>query len=190
MLAARLSRGGRVENRRVGRVRDHDGIDELDSHGSVGVEAEPGLEHRRVRELGVRLRDSSIGAIVEAAIEADRPVHAVHHADVRTHEAAQPAEVEVERVEQAALRLTRDPVLLDVQPATPELRLESAHELVSAARRGRHIRVEHRKVGAAVARRAEVALGADTRAQAVERRPRMDGRGARLGPESHLDGVR
>ncbi len=52
-----LAVGGRVEDRGIRRVRDHDGLGQVDAEPPVRVQAEPGLEHRRVRELGVHRRD-------------------------------------------------------------------------------------------------------------------------------------
>ena len=52
------------------------------------LEAVAGLEHRRIGELAVRLGDPPVGAVVEAPVGADRPVHAVHHANPVAPEAA------------------------------------------------------------------------------------------------------
>ena len=95
----RLALGGRVEDRRIDRVRDQVRIDELDPERPVGVEAVPRLDDRRVRELGVDLGDPRVRSVVEAAVRRDRAVDAVDEADVVAREAAEAAEVEVERVE-------------------------------------------------------------------------------------------
>ncbi len=122
-----------MEDHGIGRVRDHDGLGQLDAEPPVRVQAEPGLEHRRVRELRVHGGDPTVGAVVEPAVDPDRPVHAVHHPDVVAHEAPQSCEVEVEGIEQAARRSSGDAVLLDDHAASLELAGERAHELVAAA---------------------------------------------------------
>ena len=83
------------------------GSRELDPEPPVRLEAEPGLEHRRVRELGVHRGDPPVGAVVEAPVDADRPVDAVHHPHVVAREPPQAREVEVERVEEAATACRR-----------------------------------------------------------------------------------
>ena len=110
-----------VEDRRVGRVRDDDGLAQLEAELPVLVEAVARLEHGRVRVHAVEVGDVPVGAVVEAAVDADRPVDPVHHAAARAGEAAQPPVVEVERVEEAGRRPAGDPVDLDVEPAPPEL---------------------------------------------------------------------
>ena len=117
------------------------------------LEAVPGLEDRRVRELAVELEDVPVGAVVEAAVDADRAVHAMHHPAARTGEAAQPAVVEVERVEEADGRLAGDAVHLDLEAAPPKLAHEPGEELVAAARgRWREV-VEDGEIGAVTTRR-------------------------------------
>ena len=147
----RLAGIGRVEDQRVGRVPDDHRLRELDPQLAMSVEAEPRLGDRRVRQVAVDLLDPAVRAVVEPAIDADRAVHAVHHPAVRPGEAAQPPEVEVERVEEADGRAARDAVQLDDEPAALELRDERAQELVASARRRGSELVEQREVRAAAA---------------------------------------
>ena len=60
------------------------GSRELQPQLAVLLEAVSGLEDRRVRELAVELEDALVGAVVEAAVDADRAVHAMHHPATRT----------------------------------------------------------------------------------------------------------
>ena len=72
-----------VEDRGIGRVRDHDRLPQLQPQLAMLLEAIAGLEDRRVRQLAVELEDVAVGAVVEAAVDADRPVHAMHHPATR-----------------------------------------------------------------------------------------------------------
>ncbi len=76
-----------MKDRRVDGVRDHDGVAQLDAELAVLLEAVLGLHDRRVRELAIDLGDARVGAVVEAAVDADRPVDAVHHASAVAREA-------------------------------------------------------------------------------------------------------
>src|SRR5204863_281078 len=76
-------------------------------------------------------------------------------------EAAEPAEIEVERVVQAGGRSRGDAVDLDSEAAALELAGERAQELVAAAPRPGHELVEEGEVGATAARGDPVGLGAD-----------------------------
>ena len=125
---------------------------------AVLLEAVPRLEHRGVRELAIGLRDARVRAVVEAAVHADRPVHAVDHAHAGAREATQPVDVVVEGVEEARTRACREAVLLDLEAAARELRFERAQELMSPAARRRGELVEEREVGASSARREPVEL--------------------------------
>jgi hypothetical protein len=58
----------------------------------------------RVGELAVDLDDATVAAVVETAVDGDRPVDALHHPAVVPGEAPQPAEIEVERVVEARRR--------------------------------------------------------------------------------------
>ena len=91
-------------------------VAQLEPELEVLLEAEAGLEDRRVGELAVELGDPPIRSVVESAVRADWPVDAVHQPAVRASEAAEAAEVEVERVEEAGGRPAGDPVRLDVEP--------------------------------------------------------------------------
>src|SRR5262249_48291781 len=99
--------------------------------------------------------------VIEAAIRGDGTVDAMNEPHVRAGEATEPAEVEVERVEEAHARAAGDPVQLDGQPAALELAHESSQELVPAAGRRRRELVEDREVGAAVAPPHEIRLGSE-----------------------------
>src|SRR5512133_1068275 len=103
------------------------------------------LQDRRVRQR-VDLDDAAIGAVVEAAVDAERAVDPVHHAHTPARETPQPAEVEVERVVETRRGPARERVQLDVQPATAELTDEREQELVAAAVRRRVELVEDRDV--------------------------------------------
>ena len=142
----RLAARGRMEDRRVDGIRDHDRIPKLEPELAVLLEAVPRLEDRRVRELVVDLDDPRVGPVVEAAVDADRAVDAMHHPRVRPGEPPQPSEVEVERVEEAGRGLARDPVQLDREPAAPELPDERTQELVAAAGGRRRELVEEREI--------------------------------------------
>ena len=174
-----------MEDRRVRRVRDHDRVGELDAEPAVRVEAEARLAHGRLRELRVHRGDPGVRAVVVSAVRADRPVHPVDEAHVVADEAPEPRQVEVERVEEARVRPTRDPVLLDRETPAPELALERAEELVAAARRRWRVGVEDRDVGAPGAGRAEIALRPHARGDVAERRAGVDERGARLRSQCH-----
>ena len=180
-----LAVGGGVEDRGIRRVRDHDGLGQVDAEPPMRLQAEPRLEYGRIRELGVHRRDPAVGAVVEAAVDADRAVDAVHHPHVVAGEPAQTREVEVERVEEAAGRAARDAVLLDGQAAARELLRERTEELVAAAGRWRRVLVEEREIGAAGAGGAKIAFRPGARTDPGERGAGMDERGAGLRAECH-----
>ena len=141
------------------------------------LQAVAGLEDRRVRHRLVDPDDPPVGAVVEARDRRRsdrRPGAPCARSPAR--EAAQPVEVEVERVEQTRGRAPRDPVLLDGEPTRAQLADERAQELVTAAGRRRHELVEQRQIrtttrgyarGRARCRTSEPALSASrkTRAQ-------------------------
>ena len=116
------------------------------------------LEDRRGGELGVELRDLLVRAVVEAAVDADGAVDAVHHPRAASREPLQAREVEVEGVEEAGGRSLGDALLLDLEPAALELAREGSEELVAAARGRRRELVEERQVGASAARAQPVHL--------------------------------
>ena len=153
------------------------------------LEAEARLAHRRLRELGVHRRDPRVGAVVVAAVDADRPVDAVHHPDVVAGEPPQAVEVEVEGVEEAGARAAGDAVLLDVEAAAPELAFERAQELVAAAGRRRRELVEDGDVGASRAGRAHVELRPHPRGRRGARPSGRCDRAARGFVRSPIDGV-
>ena len=114
----RVPRLGRMEDRRICRIRNHDRITQLEPELPVLVEAVSRLQDRLVRELAVDARDPHVGAVVEASIDADRPVDAMHHAHAWSGKPPQPREVEVEGVVETCLRPCREPVRLDAQRPT------------------------------------------------------------------------
>src|SRR5436190_7943716 len=177
-----------MEDRRIGRVRDHDRRSEVETELRMLVEAELRLEDRGVRERAVQLADASVGAVVEAAIGRDRSIHSVHHPNVVARETEQPPRVEVERVEEACAGAARDPVRLDVEPASTELVRQRANELIAASRRWRCVVVEYRDVRAASPGRSPLHLGADRPNNGARCRACMDERGARLRPERQRHG--
>ena len=136
------------EDGRIDRVDDEPRIDELDPERAVSVEAVPRLDDRRVRELRLICGDPRVGSVVEPAVRPDRAVDPVDEANVVAREPAQPAEVEVEGVEEAGRRPGRDAVDLDDEPPPLELSDERAQELVPAARRRRRELVEEREIRA------------------------------------------
>ena len=150
-----------MEDRRVDGVRDDDRVAELDSELAVLLEREPGLQDRRGGQLGVDPGDAPVGAVVEAAIGADRAVDAVHHPRPPGGEATEPLEVEVERIEQTRRGSLGDALPLHVEAAALELAQEGTQELVPAAGGSRRELVEERQIGPAVARAQPVALDPD-----------------------------
>ncbi len=74
----RLARSRWMEDRRVDGVVNHNRIAQLEAELAMLLQAVAGLQDRRVRQR-VDLDDPAIGAVVEAAVDADRAVHAVHH---------------------------------------------------------------------------------------------------------------
>ena len=121
-------------------------VDELDPEREMRVAAVPRLHDRRIGELPVDLRDSCVRPVVEAAIRRDRTVDAVDEAHVVPGEAAEPAEVEVEGVEEAGSCSRGDPVHLDRETASLELGHERPQELMPTARRRRRELVEERHI--------------------------------------------
>ena len=136
-----------MKDRRVDGVRDDRRLAELEPELAMLLEAVARLQDGRLGELGIHRCDRAIGAVVEAAVHADRPVHAMHHAAAGAREAPQPLRIEVERVEETGRRPGRETVQLDHEPATFELAEERPQELVTAAGwRWREL-VEEREVG-------------------------------------------
>ncbi len=86
-------------------------------------------------------------------------------AAARPIEAAEPAEVEVERVDETGGRLTGDPVHLDLEPTPLELAPKGEQELIAASVRRRRELVEEREVGPAGSVPDAIELGGDDRAQ-------------------------
>src|SRR5262249_20250917 len=76
---------------------------------------------------------ASIGAVVESAVGADRPVDAVNHPHPLPREPPEPREIEVERVEQASRCRPGESVLLDADATNLQLANEGEQELVAAA---------------------------------------------------------
>ncbi len=167
-----------MEDRRVDGVGDDHRVAQLDPELAVLLEREPGLEDRRGGELGVDLRDPLVRAVVEAAVDADRAVDAVHHPRAAVREAPQAREVEVERVEQAGRRLGGDAVELDGDAARCELAREGPQELVATARGRRRELVKEREVGPALARADHVDLGSEATRRGARQAPRRSTGGA------------
>ena len=151
-----------MEDRGVDGVRNDRWVAELQPELSVLLERELRLQDRRVRELRVDPHDPLVGAVVEAAVDADRAVDAVHHPRPPAGEPMEPLEVEVERVEQARRRFVRDALPLDGEAAAFELAHERAQELVPAARGRRREFVEERQIGPPLARTEHVELRRET----------------------------
>jgi hypothetical protein len=105
--------GRREEDPRVDGVRDHDRLPELEAELAVLLQAEPRLEDGGVGQLQVDRCDAGVRAVVEAPVDADRAVDAVHHPAAATGEPPQTAEIEVEGVEEARRRTPREAVDLD-----------------------------------------------------------------------------
>src|SRR5439155_14801130 len=147
--------------RRVARGRERRGRGQFEAELEVSLEAEARLEDCRVCELRVDLRYAAVGAVVEASIDADRPVDAVHHTTARAGEAAQAPEVEVERVVEADRSGAGDPIDLDREAAALELLRQRTEELGAAAGgRGQEL-VEDGEVSARPPRAHPVGLRAD-----------------------------
>ena len=139
----------RMEDRRIGGVRDHDRVSERDPELGVLLEAVARLQNRGVRNPGVDLGDARVRPVVEAAVRTDRPVDAMHQPAVVAREPPEPGEVEVERVEEACAGTSRNPIRLDRETPALELAHESAEELMAPSG-GRPLElVEDREVRAA-----------------------------------------
>ena len=170
-----------MEDRRVDRIRDDDRLAQLEAELAMLGERELRLEDRRGRERGVDLGDPRVGAVVEPAVRADRPIDPVHHPRTPASEAPQATEVEVERVEEAHGRAAGDRPGLDHEPATLELVYECAEELVPSPSGRRRELVEEREVGAAAARAEQVELASRQAGRAARetrrpaKRPSHDG---------------
>jgi hypothetical protein len=146
-----------MEDRRVDGIRDHDRVPQLETERLVFREAVARLQDRRVRQR-VDLHNAGVRAVVEPAIRSDRPVDAMHHAHTVAGETAQPPEIEVERVVEAARRVAGDTVDLDCKPPPTPFSDEREEELVAAAvRRGVKL-VEDGHVAASRARARAVDL--------------------------------
>ena len=126
------------------------------------LEREAGLEDRRGRELGVDLRDPLVGAVVEAAVDADRAVDAVHHPRAARREPPQPRKSKLNELKRQAGVPPEMRFSSTASPRRLELARERTEELVPAARGRRRELVEERQVGACRARvRSQVDFGAD-----------------------------
>ena len=123
------------------------------------VEAVARLDDRRVRQLAVDADDLAVGAVIEATVDADRSVDAVHHPHLVAREAPQPPEVEVEGVVETRGRPAREPVDLDRELAALQLPDECEQELVAAAVRRRPELVEDGQIGPLSSRAQPVGLG-------------------------------
>jgi len=102
--------------RPAGGLRDDDRLPQFDPELAMGFEAVPRLQDRRVRELPVQLRDAAVGAVVGAAVEADRSVDAMHD----PAPARRPA-LEQVRVQEDAPSAARNRAVADPQPAAMQL---------------------------------------------------------------------
>src|SRR3990170_540234 len=91
----------RIEDRGIDRIRDDDRSDEVDPELAMFLQAVAGLEDGRSGDLVVEGSDALVGPVVEAAVDADRPVDPMNHSYVVAREASEPRDVEVERVEEA-----------------------------------------------------------------------------------------
>ena len=161
-----------MKDRRVDGVVNHDRIAQLEPELAMLVEAVAGLQDRRFRKVVIDLDDAPVGAVVEAAVHADRAVDAVNHADAVAREATQPREVEVEGVEKAGACPPGETVDLHTETAALELAHEREQELVPAAVRRRPELVEDRQIGSPATRTQPVGLGS---AAACKRPHRLRG---------------
>src|SRR5262249_58613888 len=82
---------------------------------------------------GVDLDDATVGAVVEAAVHADRPVDAVHHPDAFVCETAEAREIEVEGVVEARRRSPGEAVDLNLEATSCELAAQREQKMISAA---------------------------------------------------------
>src|SRR5207247_3568836 len=105
-----LTTRGRIKDVRVDRVANHNGLAKLEAELPVLFERVLRLHDRRVGELAVDAEDSAVGAVVETAVDADRPVDPVHHPHLAAGEAAQPREVEVKGVVKTRSGASGEPV--------------------------------------------------------------------------------
>ena len=160
-------------------------IAQLEAELSVLLEAVARLEDGRVRVHAVEIGDVPVGAVVEAAVDADRPVDPMHHPAATAGEAPQSPVIEVERVEEAGRRLTGDAVDLHVEPALPELAHEPCEKLVPAPRRRRSELVKDGDVGTIAARSETRRLGSRCPAHGTPAAAGVHVRGAWCGAESH-----
>ena len=135
----------RMEDARVDRVSDDDGLDESKPELAVLLEAVARLEDRRVGELLVHRGNPSIGAVVESPVDADRPIHAVHQTAVRAHEPTKTSQVEVEGVEQTRRGASGDPIHLHASPRRSSSR--GAHGGTGDLRRPGRARIRGRPRG-------------------------------------------
>ena len=145
------------------------------------LEAVARLNDGRVGERSVQLENQAVGSVVEAAVDADRPVDAMHHAYVVARETAQPTCVEVERVEEARLRRARDAVRFESQTAACQLARQRTDELVASSGRRRHVLVEDREIRSVASRRHPVDVGACR----TKESPRVHHRSAGFRAEGH-----
>jgi hypothetical protein len=109
----------------------------------------------------------------------------MHHAGSAAGEPAQPAEVEVERVEEAGRGPAGDPVELDLEATALELLRQGPEELMPAARWGRDELVEDGQVGSPPTRAQPVRLGTDSPDDAATRPSHC----AHAAPDRHGDTV-
>src|SRR4029079_4546524 len=123
---------GPMEEIRIDRVVHDDRVEQVDAELVVLRAAELGLQDRDVGER-VDRRDATVGAVVEATVDAERAVHATHHPAVRAPKTLEAVEVEVERVVEARRGVAGDAVPLDVDAAALKLADQSEQELVPPA---------------------------------------------------------
>ena len=112
---------GRVKHIGVSGVVDDRGIDELESQRLVPPEAVRRLKHCSVRQIVIDIPDPPVDPIVYAAVDTDRAVDTMHHATAGADKAAEPVEIEIERVVETRGRAGRDPIVLQYKAAPDEL---------------------------------------------------------------------
>jgi hypothetical protein len=169
-----LMLGGRVEDHRIDGVDDEAWIGQLDAESQVRLEAVARLHDRRVRKGAVDLGNARVRPVVEPAIGGNRAVDTMDEAHVGAREATQPAEVEVERVEQADVRAPRDAIQLDREAAPAQLAEERPQELMPATSWRRRELVEEREVGASPSRPQEIQLGSGLARDGTDAAPQPD----------------
>ncbi len=172
-----------MEDRGIDGVPDQNRVAELEPELEVLLEAEAGLKHRRPGERSVELRNAGIGAVVEAAVDADRSVDSVHHPATVARKPPQAAEVEVERVEETDGGGARQPVDFELVATRSELAGEGAHELVSTPAGSWSKLVKDREIGSSSTRQQPVGFGSRTVGKPKTRAPGSPRKCASVHPE-------